>query len=237
MASQNKRLFPKKYAHNYYVLSRLKSIVNDIIKKYIDGNAVGTRLIDYGCGDVPYLPLFADKVAKYVTCDIGINPLAEITITPDGKVPLPDESFNIVLSVQVLEHVDNVKVYLAEANRLLAKDGLLLLSTHGQWIYHPFPKDLWRWTNEGLTSLIENSGFKVIDTMWSLGMLAYSSQLRLFYLKRLTQGKGPFLKLLFQVVSFISNFTMPFLDKLEGENGKNNAAIYFVVARKDSGNI
>ena len=237
MVSQNKRLFPKKYAHNYYVLSRLKSIVNDVIKKYIDGNAVDKRLIDYGCGDVPYLPLFADKVARYVTCDIGINPLAEVTITPEGKVPLPDESFDIVLSSQVLEHVDDVNVYLAEANRLLDKDGLLLLSTHGQWIYHPIPRDLWRWTNEGLTTLLEKSGFKVIETMWFSGMLAYSSQLRLFYIKRITQGKGPFLKLLFHVISFISNFTMPFLDKLEGKNGKNNAAVYFVVARKNLDNI
>jgi SAM-dependent methyltransferase len=232
MASQNERLFPKRYAHNYYLLSRLKSIVSNVIKKYIEGNKRDKRLIDYGCGDVPYLPLFVDKVAKYVTCDLDINPRAEVIITPEGKVPLSNESFDIVLSVQVLEHVDDVKMYLAEANRLLGKEGLLLLSTHGQWIWHPFPKDLWRWTHEGLTSTIEKSGFTIIETMWISGMLAYSCQLRLFYLKRLAQGKGPFPTKLFQVVSLISNFLMQFLDKLEGEDGKNNAAIYFVVARK-----
>lgn len=237
MAPKNERLFPKRYAHNYYILSRLKSIVDEVIEKYIDidSNARDKRLIDYGCGDVPYLPLFADKVAKYVTCDIDINPSAEVKITPEGIVPLPDESFDIVLSVQVLEHVDDVNMYLAEANRLLKKDGLLLLSTHGQWIWHPFPKDLWRWTHEGLSHCIEKSDFKIIDTMWASGMLAYSSQLRLFYLKRLTQEKGQFLKLLFKVISFTSNLLMPFLDKLEGENGKNNAAVYFVVARKNNG--
>lgn len=232
MVSQNERLFPKRYAHNYYILSRLKSIVNDVIKKYIS-NTGSKRLIDYGCGDVPYLPLFEGKVAEYVLCDLDINPRAEVKITQEGKVPLSDESFDIVLSVQVLEHVDDVNIYLTEANRLLHKDGLLLLSTHGQWIWHPFPKDLWRWTHEGLTATIEKSGFTILDTMWISGMLAYSCQLGLFYLKRLTQGKGLLLKKIFQAVSLVCNFLFPFLDKLEGEGGKNNAAIYFVVARKN----
>lgn len=234
MTCQNERLYPKKYAHNYYILTRLKKIVEEIIRKYIDYHAGKQRLIDYGCGDSPYKPLFEGGVSEYVTCDIERNSLAEVKITPENKVPLPDESFDIVLSVQVLEHVDDVAMYLAEANRLLEKDGLLLLSTHGQWIWHPFPKDLWRWTIEGLSCTIEKSGFKIVDIMWASGMLAYSSQLRLFYLKSLAQRKGSFFKLLFKIVSFVANRLMPFMDKLEKDSGNCNAAIYFIVARKKS---
>jgi FkbM family methyltransferase len=237
MIFQNERLFPKRYAHNYYILTRIRNTVEEIIRKYIDSNTDKKKLIDYGCGDVPYLPLFADKVAKYVTCDIAGNPCAEVVITPDGKVPLPDDSFDIVLSVQVLEHVDDVAIYLAEANRLLEKDGLLLLSTHGQWIWHPCPKDLRRWTREGLTSVIEKSGFEIIDSMWASGMLAYSSQLRLFFLQRLAREKGIFFKLIFKIMSLTSNFLMPFMDRLEGESGKNNAAVYFIVARKNQSGL
>lgn len=232
MTSQNERLFPKRYAHNYYISSWLKNIVDNVIRKYVDSDSCKKRLIDYGCGDVPYIQLFEGKVAKYVSCDIDINPRAEVKITKEGKVPLPDESFDIVLSIQVLEHVDDVTTYLAEANRLLEKDGLLLLSTHGQWIWHPCPKDLWRWTREGLSCVIANSGFNIIETMWAEGTLAYSSQLRLLFLNRLTQDKGLLLKLLFNFISLISNFLMPFLDKIEGQSGKNNAAVYFIVARK-----
>jgi len=63
-------------------------------------------------------------------------------------------------------------------------------------------------------------------------MLAYSSQLRLFYFKRVIEKKGPLLKILFHFISFISNFMMPFQDKLEINTGKDNAAIYLVVAKK-----
>ncbi len=234
MSSLNRRLFPKRYDHNYYALVRLKSIVNEVIKKYIDGKSEYNRLIDYGCGDIPYRSLFVNKVSQYVTCDIERNPDAEIKIGLDSKVPLPDESFDIVLSMQVLEHVDDVTTYLAEANRLLRKDGLLLLSTHGQWIWHPFPKDLWRWTHEGLSCIIEKANFKIIDKFWLSGILAYSSQLRLFYLKRVMTGKNPILKLLFYIISFITNVMMSFQDRLEKQHGKDNAAIYFIVAKKSS---
>lgn len=234
MATQNERLFPKRYVHNYYILSRLRSIVSDVIRKYIDCNAEKKRLIDYGCGYVPYLPLFEGKVASYVKCDIDGNPRAEVAITPENKVPLPNGSFDIVLSVQVLEHVDDVAMYLAEANRLLEKDGLLLLSTHGQWIWHPVPKDLHRWTLEGLFCDVEQSGFEIIETMWISGPLAYSSQLRLFYLKWLIEDKAPVLKPIFYLASLISNFFMAFQDRLDQKRGWNNAAIYFIVARKKS---
>lgn len=234
MPPLDQRLYPKRSAHNYYILTRLRYIVAEVISKHVDGSTGKKRLIDYGCGDVPYLPLFSDKVAQYVTCDIERNPIAEVKITPENTVPLPDESFDIVLSVQVLEHVDDVAMYLAEANRLLEDDGLLLLSTHGQWVWHPFPKDLWRWTREGLTSVIEKSGFEIIDTMWISGLLAYSSQLRLFYLKWHTHDKGPILRFLFDCFSLVSNFLMPFLDKIDQKHGKYNAAIYFIVARKVS---
>jgi SAM-dependent methyltransferase len=232
MSTLNRRLYPKRYDHNYYALIRLKSIINEVIKKYIDCAPGQKRLIDYGCGDAPYLPLFVNKVAEYVTCDIEKNPLAEIKIGMDSRVPLPDESFDILLSIQVLEHVDDVTTYLAEANRLLDKNGLMLLSTHGQWRWHPFPRDLWRWTHEGLSCILAKSGFSIIDTFWLSGMLAYSSQLRLFYFKRVIEKKGPLLKILFHFISFISNFMMPFQDKLEINTGKDNAAIYLVVAKK-----
>lgn len=230
MRSQSSRLFPKIYAHNYYVLSRLRCIIEEVIRKYITNCCGDKRLIDYGCGDVPYLPLFDGKISQYVTCDIQTNPIAEVKISSDDKVPLPDNSFDIVLSVQVLEHVDDVNAYLAEANRLLKNHGLLLISTHGQWIWHPCPKDLRRWTIEGLSSVIEKSGFQLLDSMWISGVLAYSLQLQLFYLKRVAEENGALLKLIFKTVSLIYNFLMPFMDKLEGNKGGRNAAIYFIVA-------
>ncbi len=55
-----------------------------------------------------------------------------------------------MLSTQVLEHVTDPRLYLAECHRVLRPGGPLLLSTHGIMVYHPDPVDYWRWTGAGL---------------------------------------------------------------------------------------
>ena len=72
----------------------------------------------------------------------------------DGFVPVADQDVIgaalAVLSAQVLEHVADLDAYCAEIRRLLREDGTLLLSTHGNWLYHPHPEDHRRWTRTGL---------------------------------------------------------------------------------------
>jgi SAM-dependent methyltransferase len=61
-----------------------------------------------------------------------------------------DGSFDIVLCTQVLEHVDDPAVAIAELHRVTAPGGRVLASTHGVMLYHPNPNDFWRWTHTGL---------------------------------------------------------------------------------------
>src|SRR3546814_1646938 len=88
------------------------------------------------------------------------------------------EYADIVLSNQVLEHVDSPQGYLEEARRLMKPDGVLLLSTHGYWFYHPTPNDYWRWTSAGLRKTMEASGFEIVEFTGIMGLI--SSGLQLF---------------------------------------------------------
>ena len=67
--------------------------------------------------------------------------------------------------------------YLAECHRVLADDGLLILSTHGIWRYHPDPLDLWRWTSEGLKRVTQGAGFSILYFRGILGPAATGLQL------------------------------------------------------------
>jgi SAM-dependent methyltransferase len=118
----------------------------------------GAAALDYGAGPAPYRELFSGY-ERYVTADIPGEP-AELVIE-DGRVPAEDQSFDAVISTQVLEHVPNPDDYLNEARRLLAPGGTLFLSTHGIYWYHPVPDDYWRWTGPGLRRQIERCGFTV----------------------------------------------------------------------------
>lgn len=115
------------------------------------------RVLDVGCGPKPYLPFFAPHAVEYVGVDIAGNPVADL----EGRVedlPVGDESFDMVLCTQVLEHCDDPAAAVREFRRVVAPGGVVLASTHGVQVYHPSPQDLWRWTHEGLRRLFEGGG-------------------------------------------------------------------------------
>jgi SAM-dependent methyltransferase len=134
------------------------------------------RVLDYGCADAPYRRFFAPEV-DYVTADLPGNPDALLEIQPDGTLPCPDDSFDVVLSTQVLEHVRDPEVYLSECFRVLRPGGRMLLSTHGMMVYHPDPVDYWRWTCAGLQQAVLDAGFEVVRFDGIMGLAATGLQL------------------------------------------------------------
>ena len=45
-----------------------------------------------------------------------------------------------------------------ELRRIVRPGGRVLASTHGTYVYHPNPLDLWRWTQPGLERLFLDAG-------------------------------------------------------------------------------
>jgi SAM-dependent methyltransferase len=115
------------------------------------------RLLDVGCGEKPYAPLFAPHVAEYVGLDTAAHANADL-VGPIEAIPAPDGSFDVAICIQVLEHVDDPAQGVRELSRVTRAGGRVLLSTHGTIVYHPNPVDLWRWTHEGLRRLFEENG-------------------------------------------------------------------------------
>ncbi|MEM6393303.1 MAG: class I SAM-dependent methyltransferase [Planctomycetota bacterium] len=131
-----------------------------------------STLVDLGCGDLRYKPLFTPRLAHYLGVDLPDNPDADLHYTDDFTAPLQDRAADAVLSTQVLEHVPSPADYLAEARRLLKPNASLILTTHGTWQYHPHPRDLWRWTAEGLQQTLADAGFHNIQTTGLLNLAA-----------------------------------------------------------------
>jgi SAM-dependent methyltransferase len=130
----------------------------------------GGRILDYGCAVSPYRELFGEETT-YLGADLPGNDVADVELAPDGSVPVPDGSIDLVLSTQVLEHVEDPGLYLREAHRVLRPGGRLLLTTHGMMYYHPDPDDYWRWTSAGLARILEAAGFRVERIDGVLGLV------------------------------------------------------------------
>jgi SAM-dependent methyltransferase len=124
----------------------------------------GSLVLDYGCGNLPYRMAFRATDATLIGVDIGKNRDAQIQISDEGFLPLANNSFDYVVSFQVLEHIPVPHDYLSECYRVLKPGGKLFLTTHGIWPYHPTPGDYHRWTKDGIILEIKRVGLKVIST-------------------------------------------------------------------------
>lgn len=167
------RLRPSRWSRLYWHLTVLRDEYASCVAEF-PGFSGGT-LVDYGCGNMPYRSLFPG--ASYIGADFPGNEMADVFVAGDGTLPLPDGSAAAVLSSQVLEHVADVPRYLAETRRVLRSDGLLFLSTHGMWKYHPDPCDFWRWTCDGLRRVLDDGGFEVLRFRGVMGLEATALQL------------------------------------------------------------
>ena len=110
------------------------------------------RVLDVGCGEKPYEPLFAAYAKSYIGVDPVENPRAELRGSVEA-LPVEDGTFDVVLCNQVLEHCDDPAQAVRELRRVTAPRGRVLASTHGVMPYHPSPTDYWRWTHAGLEKL------------------------------------------------------------------------------------
>jgi SAM-dependent methyltransferase len=114
------------------------------------------RLTDVGCGQKPYEPLFRPYASSYTGVDPVDNPVADVRGYVEA-LPLPDDSCDVALCIQVLEHCDDPARAVAELARVTAPGGRVLVSTHGVMAYHPSPTDYWRWTHAGLAKLFRDN--------------------------------------------------------------------------------
>jgi SAM-dependent methyltransferase len=115
------------------------------------------RLLDVGCGEKPYAPIFEPYVSEYIGVDPVENPHAELKGAVEA-LPVGDGSVDVVLCSQVLEHVEDPAQAVRELFRVLRPGGWLLLTTHGAYYYHPRPADYWRWTHTGLEKVLRDNG-------------------------------------------------------------------------------
>lgn len=123
------------------------------------------KLLDIGCGSMPYKRLF--NVDKFLGMDIDSEFSRKLGVADyfyNGKTfPLKSSSFDSCICNQVLEHVFNPDEFLGEIYRILKPNGKLLLTVPFVWDEHEQPYDYARYTSFGLQSLLEKNGFKLLQ--------------------------------------------------------------------------
>jgi SAM-dependent methyltransferase len=130
-------------------------------------NAAGKmkgKILDVGCGSKPYRGYF--PAGEYVGMEISSSVdrpeiLADVFYSGEA-FPFENQSFDHVVSFQVLEHVPQPEFFISEISRVLKVGGSILLTVPFVWEEHEVPHDRTRFTSYGLRELLERHHLKVL---------------------------------------------------------------------------
>jgi SAM-dependent methyltransferase len=159
------------------VSERLREFINEMpyergpIFEFVRGAAdrlpPGSDVADLGAGDAPYRELF--EHTNYVTIDweksLHDQAVESDIIASADAIPVAAASFDAVLLTQVLEHVPDPSVVLAELSRIIRPNGLLFLTAPLVWELHESPFDFYRFTEHGLEHLLRKAHFEDIEVI------------------------------------------------------------------------
>ena len=200
-------------------------------------------VLDAGAGARPYKKLFATK--KYFSCDFPDvlkktnlqKKLQQSFFCDLHKLPLNDSLFDFIICNQVLEHVKEPEKVLSEYHRILKKDGIIFLTTHGVYGEHMVPFNFFHFTRYGLQNIFEKAGFEVctIFPQGGICVVLFKVLEKTFDLLRPSKtwiNKITFLPIWFLIRVFLCfvGFCLFFLDKIDSE--KKWTLTYAVKAKK-----
>ncbi len=149
----------------YFPLSQKVEYIKKISPVYFKGT-----LLDLGCGRMPYKKLIVENspVTKYIGMDIA-NPVYEQHVFKpdcfwDGiNIPLPNETIDTTILIEVLEHTPNTVNILKEVNRVLSPDGIVFITVPFLWNLHDVPYDEYRYTPFSLERMFKEAGFTSVE--------------------------------------------------------------------------
>lgn len=202
-----------------------------MIRKYSKGD-----VLDIGCGNKPYEPIFKGLINKYVGCDIIQSNLNKVDVlSPANKIPLNDNSFDTVISTQTIEHVEDYQGLVNEAYRLLKPNSYFILSGPFNWQLHEEPYDFFRFSQHGFEYVVKKAGFELIEIKENGGMWSVVGQNILINITNDHPGRSKSIKKLMnlmkksKVISFLNHF-FEWLDKKDYNS--INTINYVIVAKK-----
>ncbi|KQS56095.1 hypothetical protein ASG17_08645 [Brevundimonas sp. Leaf363] len=129
------------------------------------GQAERVTVLDIGAADVngSYRTIFSDPRFDYVGADLEAGPNISIVLDDPYVLPLADQSMDIVLSGQMLEHCEFFWLAFAEMVRVLKPGGFIFLIAPSAGPIHRYPVDCYRFYPDAYAALAKYAGCALVD--------------------------------------------------------------------------
>ncbi len=154
--SADHRRQPRLVDYDYLALTTVRDDVEQLLAR-LKGPGLA---LDLGSGTSPYRASIERAGFELRTLDVTDETGPDYVGTAEST-GLEDAMFDLVISTQVLEHVEDPWAAGREIARILRPGGRAVLTVPHVWFFHPHPHDYWRFTQEGVVRLAEVSGLQV----------------------------------------------------------------------------
>ena len=136
-----------------------------LIRKYaLEYFKPGLKVLEIGPDSFPSSikkEVFNNNI-EWHTLDIGNYGDLTYSNTEEYNFPINSDTYDIVISANVIEHVKKIWKWMPEIVRVTKSCGTVITVNPVSWNYHAYPVDCWRIYPEGMMSLYEDSGLVVI---------------------------------------------------------------------------
>jgi SAM-dependent methyltransferase len=146
----------------------IRNILSRPLFKLLEGNL--GRTLDIGGGSF-YKNLTKSTWSNYFVLEPDLDSLPKpndldkiISISADaGKSPIKSHSFDTVIIIQVLQFIYEPTKVIAEANRILKKNGRIVIQVPQSGNLHGVPHHYYNFTRFWLERTFSENNFKIID--------------------------------------------------------------------------
>lgn len=134
-------------------------------KSFLNEKGDRFSVLDVGSYDVngSYKQYFDTKTIDYIGLDMANGP--NVDIVPEAPYDwkeIKDDSFDVVISGQALEHIEFFWITVQEMARVLKKGGLLCIIAPNGFPEHRHPVDCFRFFTDGMIALARYVNFEVL---------------------------------------------------------------------------
>jgi ubiquinone/menaquinone biosynthesis C-methylase UbiE len=133
------------------------------VKRIVTDNGLtDLHTIELGAFDVngSVAELFTDRLAVDERDGLGVEFVADGCALPIEW----DDSFEVAISTETLEHVKRPWLFINEMARVVGAGGWVIVTTCDYGFgRHDFPGDYWRFSPEGLTILFTDAGLTMVE--------------------------------------------------------------------------
>lgn len=128
------------------------------------------KVLDIGCGD-----RWVERALPPGTAYVGLDYPPTVSLGYAGRpdvfadaqrLPFPNDSFDTVILMDVLEHLPQPEAAIVEARRALKPGGTLVVQVPFLYPLHDEPHDYQRWTVHGLHTMLRRHHLDVQTAQW-----------------------------------------------------------------------